>query len=87
MLGIKAHQILETDFGFASQGMEQNGVSWFCTGVQYGNSPVLGAGSNSVQILVYLKHKSPSLCTSLFFQMSSDDSSHSNRFIKSSLIK
>ncbi|XP_074697419.1 uncharacterized protein LOC141930462 isoform X3 [Strix aluco] len=36
-----------------TRGWNEMEGSWFCTGVQYTNSPVLGAGNNSVQILVY----------------------------------
>ena len=50
MLRIKAHQIVETDFGFVSQGRNRMEGSCFHTGVQRGSSTVLGVGSSSVQI-------------------------------------
>lgn len=47
------------------RGWKETKGSWFCTGEQC---------QGWEQIPVYLLHKSPSFCTSLFLQTSSNDS-------------
>lgn len=61
MLGIKAHQILETDFAFVSQGMEQDGRKLLlrrCAAVTHQylgqGAAVSGSLSSNIKVSLYV---------------------------------